>query len=293
MNARSLACLVAAFFTSRGQASITLDLGTPEYEACGQVSINGYVAASPGAIQRLVWAWGDGTTNESWFAATHVYPSNGVFAVTVTAHSDLGETRAATRQVSVATITSSCDNTLRVYPPRVVLKDGKTNETLRVDLRGKNGLPIPVTLAQTAFVSTHPELAQVDAQGRVTGEGLGEAQIEVRVQGQPRTVVVPVSVGEILLEPTILLLNTNPPSTGQVFLRAFNADGSDVNLSGRQIQFSGGNPVASVNAQGVVTPLRPPVHFWDSPYLNATLDGMPARNACFVRVTSTNLNLTM
>ncbi len=273
--------------------NIVLSLAAPAYEACGQVSINGYVAASQGAVQRLVWAWGDGATNESWFPATHVYPSNGVFAVTVTAHSSLAETRTATQQVSVATISLSCDNTLRVYPPRVVLKDGKTNEILRVDLRGKDGLPIPVTPAQSEFVSTKPELVEVDVQGRVTGNGLGEAQIEVRVQGQPRTVIVPVTVGEILLEPTIFLLNTNQPTPGQLFLRAFNADGSTVNLSGKQVQFSGGNAVASVDAQGVVTPLCPPAQFWDSPYLNATLDGMPARNACLVRVTATNLNLTM
>src|SRR3990172_9437912 len=90
MKARSLACLVAGlvttFFTSRGQASIVLDLGAPEYEACGQGSINGYVAASPGAIQRLVWVWGDGTTNESWFPATHTFPTNGDYTVQVSAN---------------------------------------------------------------------------------------------------------------------------------------------------------------------------------------------------------------
>ena len=102
------ALLGATLFPLPGRASITLELANPEYAACMQVSINGYVAAPPGAITNLVWNWGDGTANRSWFAATHAYAANGVFTVRVTAYSDLNESRTVAEPVNVTTVTSAC-----------------------------------------------------------------------------------------------------------------------------------------------------------------------------------------
>jgi hypothetical protein len=119
MNARSLIRLAAgvavAFLTSRAQASITLELGNPDYAACGWVSINGYAAAAPDAITNLVWNWGDGTTDESWFPATHQYPTNGDYAVAVSAYADTGGSKTVTCSV---VITSVCTNiVLQVSEP--------------------------------------------------------------------------------------------------------------------------------------------------------------------------------
>jgi PKD repeat protein len=274
--------------------NIDLTLWPPAYEPCGAVSISGGVGTKLGDhITRVLWNWGDGITNASWFAAQHPYASNGCYLIQATAFSDRGESKVESLVAVVTNLSPECGNTFRVYPPMVFLKDGKTNEVLHVDLRTSAGLPIAVPHGAVTFRSSKPALAQVDANGSVVGAGLGEAQIEVSLSGQPRKVVVPVIAGSICLEPSILLLSTNPAVAGQLTLRAFNADGSKVELAGRQLAFSGGNAVASVSQQGLVTPLRPPASFWESPYLTATLDGMPAGNACFVRVTASNLNLTL
>ena len=272
---------------------ITLQLSSPDYLGCSDVSINGFVATTVGQIERLVWEWGDGTTKESWFPAQHRYSSNGAYEAQVTAYSSAGETLAKTVAVVLTTLVPACDNTFRVYPPLVVLKNGKTSETLVLDLRDHAGQPVRFAMSDVTFSSSQAALVQVDTAGRVTSTGLGEAQIEVSMAGQPRRVLVPVVAGEILLTPPILLLCLQPFTAGQVQVAASNADGSPVDVAGRPVVFTGGNAVASVSPQGLVTPLRSPVQFWDSPYVTATLDGMPAGNACFVRVTESNLNLTM
>jgi len=99
--------LAATLFTSQGRASITLELGSPEYAAAGEVSINGYVGASPGAVTNLVWDWGDGTTDESAFPATHQYPANGDYTVEATAYADTGESNTVSCSVI---ITNICTN---------------------------------------------------------------------------------------------------------------------------------------------------------------------------------------
>ena len=74
--------------------AITLDLLSPEYSSCGNVSINGVVLTSSGTITRLSWDWGDGVVVDSWFPATHRYGTNGSYTVTVTAFSSTGERKA-------------------------------------------------------------------------------------------------------------------------------------------------------------------------------------------------------
>lgn len=273
--------------------NINLGLTMPDYGGCGTVSINGYVGTSRGSITRLLWNWADGTTSETWFTGRHNYPSNRCYLVQVTAYSNLGETRTESVVANVTTILPGCENTFRVLPPVVYLKAGKTNEMLSIDLRTRDGLPIPVANSAVTFLSSKPNLVHVGSDGNVVSTGLGAAQIEVGIPGQPRKVMVDVFAGEIRLEPPILLLATSPLLEAQVNLNAFNADASAMSLAGRQVVFTGGNTVASVSPEGNVTPLRPPGSFWESPYINATLDGMPADNACFIRVTSSNLNLTM
>jgi len=279
--------------TQTGCDHITLLLAAPEYLGCGDVSITGYVTTSVGQIQRMVWDWGDGTSTESWFPARHSYPDNGTYQVAVTAHSSAGETHTEGVSVAVTAIVPACSNTFRVYPPVVVLKDGRTSETLTLDLRDERGQPVGFDPRDATFTSSRPGLVQVDAAGRVSATGLGEARVEVRIAGQPRKAEVQVVAGEIRVEPAILLLSLEPYAAGQASLNAFSADGSAVSFAGRTVVFGGGNAVAAVDPQGSVTPSRPPLEFWESPYITASLDGMPARNACFVRVTEPELGLTM
>ena len=108
------ALLSATLFTLQGRAAITLELGSPQYAPCTQVSINGYVAAAPGVITNLVWNWDDGTTYASWFPATHTYPTNGHYTVAVTAYADTGESKTVASSV---VILDSCQIDLWLLDP--------------------------------------------------------------------------------------------------------------------------------------------------------------------------------
>ena len=290
---------VSATVTDAEETNVTyiaLDLGEPDYSSCGGVSVNGFVGTAAGVVERLVWDWGDGTTSASFFPAQHQYATNGSYTISVTAYATVGLPRTEEQAATISNIEPACANTVGVYPPVVVLTQGRTNQALTLDVRTPDGRPLPVAAGSVRFTvlrSHPPDLVQVSAEGVVSSHGLGSALIQAEVEGQARTVNVPVVAGEIRIEPPLLLLSVEPPTPGQVTLRAFYADGSPVNLAGHSVTFLGGNAVAQVDAQGVVTPLRPPADFWETPYLTATLDGMPSHNACVVRVTQTNLDLAM
>ncbi len=277
-----------------GTLSITLVLFAPEYGECGDVSINGYVGTDSGSITHLTWDWDDGTIVDSWFAASHHYSSNGTYPVQVTAYSSVGETKTETTTVTISNAEDpSCSYTVRLHPMTVVLRDGHITETLRLEIRGEEGELISPIGRQVLFTSTNPSLVQVDGSGVVTSTGFGEAEIEVAVQGIPRQATAKVVAGHFRIEPPILLLSPTDEPTGTLMLDVANADGTAVNLSEYSIAFSGGNSVASVNDDGIVTALSPPQGFWQSPYINAQLGGRYANNAAFVRVTTSTLGLIM
>jgi PKD repeat protein len=274
--------------------SITLVLFAPEYGECGDISINGYVGTDSGSITKLTWDWKDGTVVDSWFPASHHYAGNGTYSVQVTAYSSLGDTRTVT---TTATITNAedlgCRYTVRLHPAPVVLREGHITKTLRLEIRGAEGELISPIGRQVLFTSTNPSLVQVDASGVVTSTGFGEAEIEVAVQGIPRQATAQVVAGHWRIEPPILLLSPTDEPTVTLTLDVANADGTAVNLSGHSITFSGGNSVASVSNEGIVTALSPPQQFWDSPYISAQFDGQGANNAAFTRVTTNTLGLMM
>jgi PKD repeat protein len=65
-----------------------LQVFDPEYGNCGNVLINGIVNTDEELGYRifgLVWDWGDGQKNTSWFSASHRYTENGDYTVQVTA----------------------------------------------------------------------------------------------------------------------------------------------------------------------------------------------------------------
>ena len=93
--------------------------------------------------------------------------------------------------------------------------------------------------------------------------------------------------GQFRVQPPLLLLSMDGHQTGQPTVDIANADGTPASLSGRTIEYRGGNVVASVNSNGLVTALRPPLTFWETPYINAVLDGnLFSNNAAVIRVTS-------
>jgi hypothetical protein len=70
---------------------ITLSLGDAVISGF-DVTISGVVLGGGGIITRLNWSWGDSTSNDSLFPASHTYQTEDTFLVTVTAFDDLGRT---------------------------------------------------------------------------------------------------------------------------------------------------------------------------------------------------------
>jgi hypothetical protein len=274
--------------------TIQLGLSPPDYGDCGAVSVNGGVSTANGQIVRIQWDWGDGTHGDSWFPASHSYQQNGSYSVTVTAFASDGNTQSQTATCFIFNAGApGCAYILRVCPGVVCLAKGKTNETLRVDLRDGNGSLVPVASDQVQFSSSNPGLVGVDAAGLVSSTGLGQSRIRVSIASLRRAVTVPVYAGEVWTEPPILLLSTRDQPAGRLTVQAWNADGSTVDLGRHAVTFSGANSVATVDASGTVTALRPPAVFSETPYITAAVDGQPVRNATVVRVTGSSLGLVM
>ncbi len=275
-------------------SSITLELIPPEYGPCGDVSINGYVAANPGSVTGMSWDWGDGIVSDSWFPASHHYVTNGSRTVAVTAYADTGETRTETSAVVIANATGAgCDLVLHLHPPTVFLLGGNVTQPLRLEIRDADGRLVSPIGRQAIFTSTQASLVQVNAAGIVSGTGFGEAEIQASVQGVARPAKARVILGRFRVAPPILLLSPVDQPTGALTIHALNADGTPVDLGSHAIGFTGGSFVASVDAGGAVTAHAPPVSFGDSPYFDAHLDDRSGDNAAFTRVTTNTLGLTV
>lgn len=274
------------------ESQIQLDLPAPGYLGCGEVEIEGTAATPVGVIEQVSWDWGDGTITEGQPPARHRYLSPGEYLVKVTASSSAKDSKSRNVPVQINSIDLSCENTLRVFPPEVLLRDGLTNANLTIDIRDRAGHPVPHSPSDVTVLTDRPDLIHLRPDGMVSSVGLGHARVFVQVRGQARTAVVQVTAGRLALTPAIMLLHLSPPTNSTVNVVARNADGSPVDLTGRQIVFHGGNSIARVDENGVVTPLHLPTQPGDSPRIEATLDGVAADNFCLVRVTETRLRRT-
>ena len=279
---------------SAAPSSIVLELAPPVYGECGDVSINGYVGTDHGSVTRMSWDWGDGLVADSWFPAAHHYASDGAREVAVTAYTDTPETRTVTTTVDISGAQAAgCEMTLRLHPQVVLLRDGTGTQPLRLEIRDGNGRLVSPIGRQATYTSTDPSLVQVSASGEVTGIGFGEAEIQASVEGVARPASARVILGRLRVTPSILLLAASGPVTDSLAIDAWNADGSAVDLGEHTTSFTGGNHVASVDAEGTVTAHMPPASFGDSPYFEARVDGRNANNAGFTRVTTDSLGLTL
>ena len=131
-----------------------LELGEPQYSSCGRVSINGGVWSELGSITHLSWDWDDGSVNNSFFPATHEYTANGNYLVSVTAFTDGGDSRTETVTADIGNAeVDGCDLTLRIHPEVVYLRDGKTNEQLRLEIRDGDRRPVDPRTVQVEWTS--------------------------------------------------------------------------------------------------------------------------------------------
>ena len=90
------------YFEVRESKPPTLILFEPQISGL-TVTING--VANPGyegaSITRIHWDWGDGSSEDRWFPATHTYSSAGTYTMTVTVYQSDGLTTAKTITVTL------------------------------------------------------------------------------------------------------------------------------------------------------------------------------------------------
>ncbi len=183
---------------------------------------------------------------------------------------------------------------LEIRPNALYLQDGQITSTLHLHALDVYGSEVSVASHELRFRSLNPDVAEVSPHGVVTATGFGSAEITAMVDGNPAANQVRVQAGRFALRPAVLLLAASGPTTGTVVADVRNADGSILSRAGRTFSYFSTNPsVASVDSNGVVTALRPPRDFGETPYVTAVLEGVQSTNAALVRVTTDTLRLTM
>ncbi|MFC1792969.1 hypothetical protein ACFL3Q_05220 [Planctomycetota bacterium] len=101
---------------------------------------------------------------------------------------------------------------------------------------------------------------------------------------------VPASVK---LTPPLLMLSPNGINVGNLQLEIYDAEGNILPNEEHQIMCHSSNEaVATVSAYGEVTVHSVPSVFWETPYINVSVDGVTADNAVVVRSTNTDLALS-
>lgn len=80
----------------------TVTLYTPTTDGLS-VSQNGITepGSSNCTVTQINWAWGDGTTETSWFPASHTYADKGTYTITVTSVQNNSQTASASTNVTV------------------------------------------------------------------------------------------------------------------------------------------------------------------------------------------------
>lgn len=85
------------------ESGIALILAIPQVSDF-TVTIDGVTSTIAGTITQLHWQWGDGSSDDQWFPASHTYALTGTFPITATAYDDLGN---SVQQTTTVTISNS------------------------------------------------------------------------------------------------------------------------------------------------------------------------------------------
>jgi hypothetical protein len=181
-------------------------------------------------------------------------------------------------------------DTIRIYPPHLVLRNGQTIGAVGILVRDRDGAPLSLTGRDILFFSSRPSAATVTDSGEVTGMAYGHSHITAKVDGIMTANMAVITAGEFNLIPPILLLSVNDEPTGTLSINLENADGTPVPLGDKTIEFiSSFSQVATVNNDGMVTALRPPQNFGETPYVSVRVNDVYADNAAVTRVTTDTL----
>jgi len=183
---------------------------------------------------------------------------------------------------------------VEVRPDALYLQSGQITGTLQVHVTDVNGDQVPIEGHTVRLASSQPNLVAVSNTGVVTSTRFGSATITAWVDEVPSANHTVVHAGSFTLVPPILLLSPTGAPTYTLSVDIRNADGSPVSVVGQNLLYQSSSPaVATVNSDGLVTVLRPPASFGETPYVSASLDGTWASNLSVVRVTTDTLEFSM
>lgn len=141
---------------------------------------------------------------------------------------------------------------VEVVPAQLVLESAGASAELRATARDHGGMTLPLRVRWT---SSRPEVAEVDAAGRVTARRSGETEVKVAVAGQSVAVPVRVSIpARAALAPASLSL-TGVPSSGTLTLQL--ADESGREIAPREVDWKSSDDGVVRVAGGTVTAVAP------------------------------------
>jgi hypothetical protein len=176
-------------------------------------------------------------------------------------------------------------------PSQLILSNGISSGKLSISVKDVNGEKL--SFSSVKFFVDHPAMINITTQGEVLAipGKFGYCWITAKVDGIISSNHVEVAIGSAFLLPPILLLSPDNP-TGKLMIEAYDAYGNKV--FPKTIEFSSSSPsVATVDNAGLVTAIRPPKTFGETPCISAKVDGFPVPNAAVVRVTRDNLGITL
>ena len=78
--------IASSYFAGPG---VSFQLARPERDG-PTVTIDGAIQSRDFNISRIVWDWGDGTAEDSWFPARHTYAEPGRYMFSVVVYADDG-----------------------------------------------------------------------------------------------------------------------------------------------------------------------------------------------------------
>ena len=183
-------------------------------------------------------------------------------------------------------------------PRKVYLRDGKTSEQIRFEIRDSESRPVNPDRFEFEITSSDPDLVQVSPEGLITSTGYGHAQVVATMVGSGLQSIVDVFAGHLRSQPVLQYLSLNGQSTGHVFVDMGNADGTPVDLDGHTVEFicdgcAPGQPL-QLGVDGEVTAVEL-IDTDDPDRLNvlAVVDGVWAQNWANVYVSADDLGLTV
>ncbi len=178
-------------------------------------------------------------------------------------------------------------------PSFIILRDGVSRAFVSVTLKDITGTLLH-NFSSVKFFVDYPSMVSITDFGLLNaGPGkFGFCWVTAKVNGILSNHHVEVVVGSISIVPPILLLSVSSNQAGKLTLQVRDAYGNDVIPN--SINFYSSNPnVATVSNDGVVTAVKTPQAFWETPYIAGSADGIQATNAAVIRVTDNSLGITL